>query len=328
MKALDRFIVPLKNLVRYTPVLRSIAMRSMIDMDFPAVIGVDPTNICNLKCRFCGPNLMKGPKGEMDLSLYEKIINECRAQKKLWMLVLHNFGEPLHNKNIVRMVELAKKENISRSVQFSTNGTLLNEEIAAGLIKAGLDGIVFSVDAYTREEYKDLKGRDLLGKVEENAKMIMRIKKNEKSRTPHISAKMVRRRGFEHTFKPFIKKWSGIVDQAALTPYSNWGDMVEYKGTETMARKRFACHFLWYYPVVNWDGRVFFCCAACDDEAVIGDLNDSTMVDIWRGDKLKKVRLAHLERRYNEIRGCSRCTYWAESRLNLDKWLKTRMQGI
>jgi radical SAM protein with 4Fe4S-binding SPASM domain len=267
---------------------------------------------------------MNEPKGTMELSLFEDIIEQCSMQKRLWMFILHNFGEPLLNPSIARMVSMAKERNIARSIQFATNGLLLTESKARDLIEAGLDGIVFSVDAYSGEEYKALKGKDMLDKVVENARTFIRVKKELKSSSPHVCAKMVRRKGYEHTFEPFLKMWSEIVDEAALTSFSNWGAMVGYDGSEEIPTQRYACHFLWYYPAINWDGRVFFCCAACDADAVIGDLRESSLSDIWHGERLAEVRRAHLEGRFDKIAPCSKCSYWSESRVNLDKWLLKR----
>jgi radical SAM protein with 4Fe4S-binding SPASM domain len=322
----DWNIISLKNMVRSNRILRGIVTRVMISRDFPAVIGVDPASTCNLACTFCGPRLMSEPRGVMPLSLFAKLIDEIAAHKKLWMLILHNFGEPLMNPDLAAMVALAKKQRVARSVQFATNATLLTEEKSRALIDARLDGIVLSVDALTREEYRELKGMDLLDTVRENACTLMSLKRRLRSAKPHVCAKMVRRQDYAHTFKPFLREWRTIVDEAALTSYSNWGDAVDYNGTQKQLPPRYACHFLWYYPAVNWDGRVFFCCAACDPSAVIGDLKDQSLSEIWHGERLAQVRKAHLEKRFSDISVCARCTYWSESGVNLDPWLKKKME--
>lgn len=324
MGILNRLVVPLKNRIRSTPFLRGLATRFMVSKDFPTVIGVDPTNHCNLNCAFCGTRGMKTAKGFMDFTLFESLIKECKEHPKLWMLILHNFGEPLMNKDIGRMVALAKQENVARSIQFATNGTLLDENMAKLLIEAGLDGLVLSIDAVTREEYQALKGRDLLDRVIENGKRIMELKRRMKSRSPYVSAKMVRRKGLESGFRPFLNLWREIVDEATLTSFSNWGGAVRNEGKVPDFKKRYACHFLWYYPAVNWDGKVFFCCAACDEEAVIGDLRTSSMQSIWKSEKLRLVREAHLRGDFDLIEPCANCTYWAESNLNLDRFLESR----
>jgi radical SAM protein with 4Fe4S-binding SPASM domain len=238
------------------------------------------------------------------------------------MLILHNFGEPLLNDHIADMVRFARSKRVAGSIQFATNGVQLTPRLSRDLVLAGLDGLVISVDALTKEEYSVLKGRDCLATVMDNAREFMRIKRELKSATPHVCAKMVRRKGHEKEQREFLKLWSGIVDEAALSAYSNWGGVVGYEGDIAVPHRRYACHFPWYYPVVNWDGRVFFCCAACHDDAVIGDLNDASLYAIWHGAAINEIRQAHLDGRFSANSTCSRCTYWSESRVNLDTRLR------
>ena len=324
MKTLSAYKASLKNVIRYRPFLRRLVTRHMIDFDFPAVIGIDPTTRCDLNCSFCGPRRAGLPDGKFSLELYGRIIGESLRHGLRQMLILHNSGEPLLNPDIYEMIALAKREKAARVVQFSTNGLNLTRENAAKLIEAGLDGLVISVDAATRGDYAELKGRDCLEKVIENARGLMEEKRRRKSSTPWVSAKMVRRRGKEDTFPRFLEFWSGIVDEAALTPFSNWGGAVDYGGTEPIPRKRFACHFLWYYPAIQWDGTVYCCCAGTEPAAVIGNVNEKSLAEIWRDEPLARLRGFHLEREYDRADPCRDCSYWAESGVDLDRWLMKR----
>jgi radical SAM protein with 4Fe4S-binding SPASM domain len=329
MNIVHSFMMPFKNAVRQTPWFRSIITRIMTARDFPAVVGIDSAGGCNLDCTFCGTkHIRQNSPGLMDFELYSRIINELSQHKKLWMLILHNFGEPLLNPRLADMVVLAKKKNVSRVVQFSTNATLLTQKRSNELINAKLDGIVISVDALTREEYTALKGCDLFDEVISNTKGLMKEKQSCGSSVPFVSAKMVKRQGFEHTFKPFLSFWKKIVDEAALTSYSNWGGSVSENGLQPDFSKRYACHFLWYYPAIAHDGKVFCCCATADDEAIIGDIRTQSLYDIWHGEKLAAIRQAHLKKRFSKIRPCAKCTYWAESNVNLDVWLQHRGRSL
>jgi radical SAM protein with 4Fe4S-binding SPASM domain len=234
------------------------------------------------------------------------------------MLILHNFGEPLINPHIGMMVKRAKERKVARSIQFATNGTLLTASACRMLIHSQLDGLVLSVDAFTPEDYAALKGKNLLPEVIINARALQQLKKELHSKKPYLCAKMVRRSGFEHTFKPFLEQWSLIADEAALTPYSNWGGAVPQDGLQHLPAKRYACHFLWYYPAIASDGRVFCCCATDDPEAVIGSINSDSLELLWNGPKLARIRKVHLSGDFEKFRPCSRCTYWAESRINLN----------
>ena len=327
MRRLRVLEASLKNVIRYHRFLRGLVTRRIIDLAFPAVIGLDPTTACNLKCSFCGPQQLRPSPMTLSLDLFNRVVEESLRHGRRRMLILHNSGEPLLNRDIYGMIALAKQKKVARVVQFSTNGLLLTEENCEKLVRAGLDGLVISVDAYTRREYAELKGVDCLERVIENARTMMRVKKRLSSPIPYVSAKMVRRRGFEDTFAPFLKFWREIVDEAALTPFSNWGGQMAYEGTEPLARKRFACHFLWYYPAINPDGKVFFCCASTSPGAVIGDVTEESLQEIWRGERLARARRRHLEGRFETAGPCRNCSYWSEAGVDLDRWLRRKEDG-
>lgn len=324
MKSFSAHRAALKNVIRYRPLLRRLVTKHMIDFVFPAVIGIDPTTRCNLNCSFCGPKRAGLPDGLFSLELYRRVIEESLRHGRRQMLILHNSGEPLLNPDIYEMIAVAKRSRAARVVQFSTNGVNLTRENAVRLIKSGLDGLVISVDAADREDYLGLKGRDCLERVIENARGLMEEKRRLGSATPWVSAKMVKRRGKEEDFARFLRFWGAIADEAALTPFSNWGGAVAYAGTEPVPRKRYACHFLWYYPAIQWDGTVYCCCASTAPAAVIGNLNENTLAEIWRGEPLARLRRFHLENRYDRAEACRDCTYWSESRVDLDDWLRER----
>lgn len=58
-------------------------------------------------------------------------------------------GEPLLYPDIVELVSCFKKMNIF--VEITTNGLLMTEKIAKGLVNAGLDSLAFSLDGPTKE---------------------------------------------------------------------------------------------------------------------------------------------------------------------------------
>ncbi len=324
MRALSAYLASLKNVIRSRPFLRRWVTAYMIDFEFPAVIGIDPTTRCNLRCSFCGPQRSDLPDGMLSLELFHRILEESLRHGRRQMLILHNSGEPLLNPDIFDMISAAKRRRAARVVQFATNGVNLTRERAVRLIESGLDGLVISVDAARREEYAELKGVDCWEQVVENARTLMEEKRRRKSPTPYVSAKMVRRKGREGSFREFLDFWRPIVDEAALTPFTNWGGRVADEGTEPVARERFACHFLWFYPAIQWDGTVYCCCACTDRSAVIGNVNEKPLARIWRDEPLAALRRLHLEKRYGEARPCRDCTYWSESGSNLDRWLQRR----
>ena len=86
-----------------------------IPLSTPWVIFVDPSDVCNFKCKFCPTgniDLMKKVGRSlkvMDFKLYKKIIDDIyKFDKPIKVLRLYKDGEPLLNPNFAKMVKYAK----------------------------------------------------------------------------------------------------------------------------------------------------------------------------------------------------------------------------
>ena len=122
-------------------------------LDTPFTILIDPANACNFRCVFCPTGdgkLLKQvgrPKGRMKLDLFCKIIDDIAGFKeRLKKLQLYKDGEPLLNKSLPDMVAYAKQREVSEVVGTTTNASLLDADMAEGLLSAGLDQIRISVE--------------------------------------------------------------------------------------------------------------------------------------------------------------------------------------
>ena len=57
----------------------------------------------------------------------------------------------------------------------------------------------------------------------------------------------------------------------------------------------YPCYRPWLTFTVLWDGRVSLCCADFDGKTILGDLNTSTIQEIWNAEPYRAVRRQHLE---------------------------------
>ncbi len=79
-------------------------------------------------------------------------------------------GEPLLHLRFLDMVRLAKEGGLR--VEVTTNALLLDEEMAAGLLDAGLDQLVVSIDGASAEAFGRVRPGASLGKVVENVRRL------------------------------------------------------------------------------------------------------------------------------------------------------------
>src|SRR4029077_19379575 len=66
---------------------------------------------------------------------------------------MHNYGEPFVDRQLVDKVRYAKQKGVPQ-VGMISNGSLITETAARGMIEAGLDAINISVDASGKEVFE------------------------------------------------------------------------------------------------------------------------------------------------------------------------------
>lgn len=86
-------------------------------------IYVELSNICNLKCSFCSKD--KRLKESLSIERFEYILNDIKNYTNL--IYLHVKGEPFLYKDIDKVFELCKKNNIN--IKITTNGLFLDKYV-------------------------------------------------------------------------------------------------------------------------------------------------------------------------------------------------------
>jgi radical SAM protein with 4Fe4S-binding SPASM domain len=67
---------------------------------------------------------------------------------------------------------------------------------------------------------------------------------------------------------------------------------------------------LWKNFTVLYDGRVTPCCIDAEGELIIGNVQKSSIKEIWHGAQLKKLRELHKKGEWDKIPICARCREW------------------
>lgn len=127
---------------------------------------IEPTNICNIACRTCMRNSWEVNEGRMSEATFGRILEGLGALTPPPAVFFGGIGEPLAHPRIVEMV--AQIKALGAFAELITNGTLLDERRARGLIAAGLDVLWVSIDGATPESYADVRLGAELPRVLEN----------------------------------------------------------------------------------------------------------------------------------------------------------------
>lgn len=293
--------------------LSSKYIKANINTDFPLVLNIEPTNNCNLRCYLCPRNNNIRKVGNMDFDLFTRIIDECGKHKKLKMINFHKDGESLLHPRIFDMIRYAADSGTAEILHMNTNAVELGKEKAERFLMCGIDDVTMSVDAARPETFKKVKGADLLEKVESNIRNVMKLKKAMGLDKPFIRVKIMEFDDLPRDeINEFVDRWKDVADDVQITGVHSWSGAIKgLKVTDEVKEKRYPCILLWYMLAVNWDGKVSACNVDWDLSALVGDMKDSTIHDIWNGAKLKKLREAELKGDHAVAKVCKECVVWA-----------------
>jgi len=198
---------------------------------WPDIVQIESTNLCNAKCVFCPRDEMHRRQGVMDFDLFRKVVDECAALGITHVRV-HNYGEPFLDRQLVEKVRYAKSKGIAE-VGMISNGSLITEQIAQGMLEAGLDAINISVDASGKEVFESTRLHLKYDDVINNIRTLARLKKESGRTHPKLILSFVRQNNSAEE-QAFIREWSQIADKirievarAAIGGYQGQAPVVE-----------------------------------------------------------------------------------------------------
>ena len=252
---------------------------------------IEPTNTCNLRCTFCFVTEgMTREGGFMDFDLFKKIIDDSPDLEHLCM---HNWGEPLLHKDIFKMIEYAKNKGVNYVVM-NTNGTLLTDKMIDKVVNSKLDIIRFSIDG-SAETFMRVRGVELK-KIEQNINKLKNVKEIRRSALK-MGVVFTIEEDTEGDAEDYITHWKKIVDHVRIQP-----KLIPSPRTE-ICPEPFGKDY--GKLVVLWDGRVIPCCVDYNANLTIGSVQNETIQNLWKNEKMDFLRKQHLEGKFPDT--CANC---------------------
>jgi radical SAM protein with 4Fe4S-binding SPASM domain len=234
-------------------------------------IKIQTNDLCTRKCPWCyfGQMNYKQKDVWLEEELVYKMIDELKDLNFQGRLGLFETNEPLTDPRIYDFLEYAKRKLPGTFHMLITNGDLLDEKVLAKLFKVGLDKLL--VSAYDN-------------------KVIKKMKKLEHS--------------------PLFKERVEIMDLVDGCFYDNRGGNVKWKDAPTPDTPLKAdcdrVHKMFY---IKPSGRAVSCISDFYETNVVGDIRESSLLDIWFGEEFQKIR-GHLDNKNRSFSSlCAKCNY-------------------
>ncbi|ABA88373.1 radical SAM domain iron-sulfur cluster-binding oxidoreductase [Syntrophotalea carbinolica DSM 2380] len=295
-------------------------LEEAIPLETPFVLFVDPSNICNFRCKFC-PNgdkkLIRETgrwQGTMDPELFHKLVDDLgEFDSPLKVLRLYKEGEPFLNKHLADMVAYAKKRGVARSVDTTTNGSLLNLETIKPVLDAGIDRINISVDGLSDAQFLEFTGTRVdFDTYVNNIRRIYEIKGD-----CEIYIKIVGDYLSVEEKERFFKTFGDIADKIFIENIAPcWPDFDVKDRLDLSISKGIydqpisevsTCPYIFYSLSVNSDGTVSLCFLDWARKLIVGDIRTESLKSIWTGEKLFEQRSLHLLGKRKEQPICADC---------------------
>lgn len=269
----------------------------------------DTGNICQLRCPLCptGQHQHKHV-GLLKYEVFEHVLKQIG--KYLVEIELYNWGEPLLNPDLVKMIRLARSYGIR--VVSSTNLNTLSPELAEELATSGLDELLISIDGATQETYEKYRVGGNLQQVLDNLELLKSA--NERSNTPiRLVWRTLLFSHNEHEI-PRLREMAADagVDFELVHPRTDMGreifedpetairrdgkwlprevEHIGYDLSRSDRRKPMACLRPWFEITLNWDGSILPCCHIYDEAHAYGHSQEETLDAIWGGSCYRSAR--------------------------------------
>lgn len=185
-------------------------------------------NGCNLKCKHCAQADETHPHyvqtGYFPREGVERLLLDLDAHGiRFDVLILFWLGEPLLHPEFTeiyqRVLEFCGPGRVFGQLELHTNATMLSRRMAARILNRhpAPQRWHLTIDAADAGTYHDIKGLDLLGRVEENVARLVGFKGKGGFSRPQLVLQYIVSDKNEAEVEPFIARWTPVFETARLS---------------------------------------------------------------------------------------------------------------
>lgn len=273
-------------------------LKDVIPLDTPYNLMAEASTYCNARCVYCAHSKKDHGvyEGNMSLVLFQKVLDDLKQfPRKLKVMEMFNFGEPLCNMNLEKMVAMAKAAGVAEKINMTTNGLLLTHSRADALVAAGIDIIRVSLQGLDGESYKKMCGVNVdFDKFLSNLAYLYEHRGNSSVRMKIADMAIAGLPDGEQRFRDMFGPIADTIFVERILPiyasvdYSAIGHNVyenAMNGRENVRQSVIhkVCHRPFYRLRVAPDGGVYAACCDAPNDIYYGSIYTNDLKTIWGG---------------------------------------------
>ena len=294
-----------------------------------SVIAVTAMSRCVNRCIFCLQSVEKfSPVVRVQsANNFKKMLSEISTRTR--KIGLTTFAETLEFKSdVLKRVKIAKEHGLMPS--FETSNVFWDEFFYTQLLQIGIERILVSINAPTRELYKVVTQRDFFDRIIENTRKLIKLR-DEINPNVKIHMHIMMFKEFINDSQQMIDEFKNKVDHIYFQGLCNWGNdkwnnekYTDFRMTPLkMKRERYPCPSIFDTLVLHPDGNYYICGMAYQQHvigkevALLGNSANITIMEAWR--RLSYYRQKHLRGEWDKLECCRECNAWLNWILYLDE---------
>ena len=264
----------------------------VLEPPFPTKhMSIEISNVCNHKCVFCPHHKMTREKRFIDQSLLYRILQEAYdlGVREVGLFII---GEPFTNPSLSKYIAKAKDIGYEY-VYITTNGALATPARLQSVFESGLDSIKFSINAGSKETYREIHGADNYETVIMNAVWCYQYRRQTKGSFKILCSYVVTAQSLPEA-DGFKKAYSYLFDDIAFYKVMNRGGImpetssmipnVSGNNNTEVCPSPFNCVY------VTCEGYLSPCALDANLDLRVGDLNNTSLKNAWYGVEMKRLR--------------------------------------
>lgn len=268
-------------------------------------------NTCNIDCLMCKTSMATRKKGRITSENLVLMLDRLK-EDGVETVALHTIGDPLANPKLPEVFEELRKRDMRAGI--STNGLLLHRFVKMFKEYKDVCSLIrFSIDGARKETYERIR---VGGKWEDLIENMNIARSQLASDGITIETNMTVSYDNLGEVGEFIELFREYVRHPArdmsfnvinsLSPDTKYFDKVNLFPDYTYHNS--SCSFMSATTVFGHvDGEFSLCCRDYDGSLRIGDLRESSVEEVRRGQKLKDIRSKYYSGDYSELPLCASC---------------------
>jgi MoaA/NifB/PqqE/SkfB family radical SAM enzyme len=308
-------------------------LHSIAPLDYPLVIYLEPTNVCNFRCVFCptgDTKLVKQhrPVGMMPWELWTKVIDDFgQFEKPAENAHLFKDGESTIHPRFLDMLGYARDKHIAKRLWIKTNGSTLSPEMNKGMVANGLNNIGISVEHVHAEGYRERS--KVKFDYEHLREMVADLYVQSRGHDCHIYVKIPNFGLTQDDIAKFYADFDDRCDYIGVENFHGWstpelGDFTMGQTTDTYdgdpLTDKIVCPWTIFSITVNWNGATCVCPEDWAWKTILGSAAERSIYDLWNSEEMFQFRKMHLEGRRSENQACRGCYFMRTLPDNVDHW--------